>query len=171
MEITRSEMDTQSVGNKKTISRRRFIAYAWIGAAVIVLGELVGGTLAFLWPRRRGPKAETVFVAGKVTDFKVGEIVPFRKEKTFVLRSEGGFLAISAVCTHLHCIANWNEVLKRFECPCHGAKFNKNGEVLEGPPPRPLDLYKLQIVAGNLIIDRANPIERNKFDPSQLVKG
>jgi cytochrome b6-f complex iron-sulfur subunit len=164
-------MDKTNQTDKKSISRRRLMAYAWIGAAAIVLGELIGGTFAFLWPRRKGPKVETVFIAGKVTDFKVGEITPFRKERTFILRTEGGFLAISSICTHLHCIVNWNEMLKKFECPCHGAKFNQNGEVLEGPPPRPLDLYKLQIVAGNLVIDRASLIERSKFEPSQLVEG
>ena len=164
-------MDKTNQTDKKPISRRRLMTYAWIGAAAIVLGELIGGTFAFLWPRRKGPKVETVFIAGKVTDFKVGEITPFRKERTFILRTEGGFLAISSICTHLHCIVNWNEMLKKFECPCHGAKFNQNGEVLEGPPPRPLDLYKLQIVAGNLVIDRASLIERSKFEPSQLVKG
>lgn len=163
-------MDAKPQVDKKPISRRRLMAYAWIGAAAIVMGELIGGTFAFLWPRRKGPKVETVFIAGKVTDFKVGEVIPFRKERTFILRTEGGFLAISAICTHLHCIVNWNEMLKKFECPCHGAKFNQNGEVLEGPPPRPLDLYKLQIVAGNVVVDRTSPIERSKFEPSQVIK-
>ena len=163
-------MDNTTQTDKKPISRRRLLAYAWIGAAVIVIGELIGGTFAFLWPRRKGPKVETVFIAGKVTDFKAGEVIPFRKERTLILRTEEGFLAISAICTHLHCIVNWNEVHKRFECPCHGAKFNEYGEVLEGPPPRPLDLYKLQVVAGNVVIDRANPIERSKFEPSQIIK-
>jgi cytochrome b6-f complex iron-sulfur subunit len=170
MEMMKSEMDAKSQVDKKPISRRRLMAYAWIGAAAIVMGELIGGTFAFLWPRRKGPKVETVFIAGKVTDFKVGELIPFRKERTFILRTEGGFLAISAICTHLHCIVNWNEMLKKFECPCHGAKFNQNGEVLEGPPPRPLDLYKLQIVAGNVVVDRTSPIERKKFEPSQVIK-
>ena len=171
MEMIKGEMDAKSQLEKKPISRRRLMAYAWIGAAAIVMGELMFGTFAFLWPRRKGPKVETVFIAGKVTDFKVGEVIPFRKERAFILRTEGGFLAISAVCTHLHCIVNWNEMLKKFECPCHGAKFNRNGEVLEGPPPRALDLYKLQIVAGNVVVDRASPIERSKFESSQLVKG
>jgi cytochrome b6-f complex iron-sulfur subunit len=170
MEMMKSEMDAKSQVDKKPISRRRLMAYAWIGAAAIVMGELIGGTFAFLWPRRKGPKVETVFIAGKVTEFKVGEVIPFRKERTFILRTEGGFLAISAICTHLHCIVNWNEMLKKFECPCHGAKFNQNGEVLEGPPPRPLDLYKLQIVAGNVVVDRTSPIERSKFEPSQVIR-
>lgn len=164
-------MNSESQANKKNFSRRRLLFYSWIGAAAIVLGELFFGTLAFLWPRRKGPKVETVFVAGKVTDFKVGEIVAFRKERAFILRTERGFLAISAICPHLRCIVNWNEMLKKFECPCHGAKFNQNGEVLEGPPPRPLDLYKLQIVEGKLVIDRVSPIERSNLDSSQWVKG
>lgn len=163
-------MDNQ-LKDGKSISRRKLIGYAWIGAAVIVIGELIGGTFAFLWPRRKGPKIETVFVAGKVTDFKIGEVIPFRKERAFILRTGEGFLAISSICTHLHCVVNWNEMLKKFECPCHGAKFNQYGEVLEGPPPRPLALYKLQIIAGNVVIDRGSPIERNKFELSQLIKG
>jgi len=165
-----NEMDGKPQVDKKPISRRRLMAYAWIGAAAIVLGELIFGTFAFLWPRRRQGRTEVVFIAGKVSDFKKGEVVPFRKEKAFIVRIEGGFLAISSVCTHLHCIVNWNEIHKKFECPCHGAKFNQVGEVLEGPPPRPLDLYKLQIVAANLVIDKERVIERKKFDPSQLVK-
>ncbi len=170
MEMMKNKMDSKSQSDEKPISRRRLMAYAWIGAAAIVIAELIGGTFAFLWPRRKGAKVETIFIAGKVTDFKVGEVAPFRKERAFIVRTEGGFLALSSICTHLHCIVNWNEIHKKFECPCHGAKFNQTGEVLEGPPPRPLDLYKLQIAAGNLVIDVANPMERSKFDPSQLVK-
>ncbi len=147
------------------------MAYAWVVAAAIVVGELIGGIFTFLWPRRRQAKGEKIFIAGKVSDFKVGEMVAFRKEKTFVVRVDGGFLAISSICTHLHCIVNWNEVTKRFECPCHGAKFNSTGEVLEGPPPRPLDLHKLELVAGNVVVDTERVTERKAFDPSQLIKG
>ncbi len=170
MEIKNQEKITKDQGDEKAISRRRLIVYAWIVAGAVVVGELAGGILAFLWPRRRGGKEEKIFIAGKASDFKIGEVVPFRREKTFIVRLEGGFLAISSVCTHLHCIVNWNELTKRFECPCHGAKFNEEGEVLEGPPPRPLDLHKLEVAAGNLVIDTETVIERKTFDPSQLVK-
>ena len=164
-------MDGKLQVDKNTISRRKLIGYAWIGATAIVIGELIGGTFAFLWPRKKQEKEEKIFIAGKVNDFKVGEVIYLRKERTFIQRSEGGFLTFSAICPHLHCIVNWNEALKKFECPCHGAKFNRNGEVLEGPPPRPLDLYKLQIVEGKVVIDTTSPIERKKFEPSQIVKG
>jgi cytochrome b6-f complex iron-sulfur subunit len=164
-------MDTTTQNNKNQISRRRLMGYAWIGAGVIVLGELIAGTFAFLWPRKKEGKGETIFVAGKVNDFKVGEVFYLRKERAYIERLETGFIGFSAVCTHLHCVVKWNEMHQKFECPCHGAKFDRHGEVLEGPPPRPLDLYKLQIVEGKLIIDVASAIERKKFDPSQVVKG
>ena len=166
-----NKIDSKSQTEKKLISRRRLMAYAWIGAAAVIAGELIAGTIAFLWPRRREGKTEAVFIAGKPAEFKVGEVASFRKEKAFILRTEGGFLAFSAICPHLRCIVNWNEVLKKFECPCHGAKFNINGEVFEGPPPRPLDLFKLQIIEEKLVVDLAHPIERMKFDPTQIIKG
>ncbi len=163
-------MNDEPEKDERMISRRRFIGFAWIAAGVIVLGELVAGTLAFLWPRRKEGATEKIFVAGKISDFKVGEVVPFRRERAFIVKLDGGFLAMSSVCTHLHCIVNWNNTLKTFECPCHGGKFNEEGVVTGGPPPRPLDLYKIEVVAGKLVVDTTNPIERKGFDPSQLVK-
>ncbi len=58
-------MDITTQSDKKLISRRRLLAYAWIGAAAVVIGELIGGTFAFLWPRRRGPKVEKFSLQGK----------------------------------------------------------------------------------------------------------
>jgi cytochrome b6-f complex iron-sulfur subunit len=164
-------MDPKTMNTEKPISRRKLIVYAWIGAAVVVTGELIVGSFAFLWPKKTQGKGEKVFVAGKVGDFKVGEIIYFRKEKTFIKKLEEGFLAFSAVCPHLNCIVNWNEMLKKFECPCHGATFDPRGQVLVGPPPRPLDLYKLRIIDEKLVVDTASPIVRKNFDPSQVVTG
>jgi Rieske Fe-S protein len=159
------------MADEKPISRRKLIACAWIGAAAVVVGELIVGTFAFLWPRKTQGKGEKIFIAGKLRDFKAGDVVYFRKEKTIIKKMDEGFLAFSVVCPHLNCVVNWNETLNKFECPCHGAKFNPNGEVLEGPPPRPLDLFKLQIIDEKLVVDTGSPIMRKNFDPSQIVKG
>ena len=155
---------------EKTISRRKLIGYAWIAAGALAIGELIFGTFAFLWPRKKENKGEKILIAGKAQDFRVGDVVYFRKERVFVGRTEQGFLAFSAVCTHLNCVVNWNEIQKKFECPCHGAKFNSMGEVLEGPPPRPLDLYPLKIVEEKVVIDMVGTIERRRFEPSQVIR-
>jgi menaquinol-cytochrome c reductase iron-sulfur subunit len=51
----------------------------------------------------------------------------------------------SATCTHLGCQVIWDSGSKRFKCPCHGGVYAPTGEVLDGPPPRPLDRIEAKI--------------------------
>lgn len=154
---------------ERGISRRKLIGYGWIAATAIVAAELIGGTLAYLWPKIKGKRAEKLLIAGKIDDFHVGKIVLFRKEKVFINRMDKGFLAMSAVCTHLRCVVRWTEPKNMFECPCHGGKFSPVGEVLEGPPPRPLDIFPIEIVEDKIVVDTSKLVQRRKFQRSQLV--
>ncbi len=47
--------------------------------------------------------------------------------------AEGNVHAVSARCTHLGCIVNWNRAERTWDCPCHGSRFAQSGTVLEGP--------------------------------------
>jgi cytochrome b6-f complex iron-sulfur subunit len=60
--------------------------------------------------------------------------------------------AISTVCTHLGCTVFWQKDRQEFFCPCHNGRFDKNGIVLEGPPPAPLDLYPVEIEGDNVFV-------------------
>jgi Rieske Fe-S protein len=76
------------------------------------------------------------FDAKEFTDVAKGEskIVEHKSEKFAVHRDEENKLHIvSAVCTHMKCIVNWNNAEKTWDCPCHGSRFSKDGQVLEGP--------------------------------------
>lgn len=51
---------------------------------------------------------------------------------------QGEVHQVSAVCTHLGCIVNWNNAEQSWDCPCHGARFSYDGAVLQGPAVQPL---------------------------------
>jgi Rieske Fe-S protein len=52
--------------------------------------------------------------------------------------ADGEFLFLDPVCTHAKCIVNWNDFEKTWDCPCHGGRFDVNGNVLTGPPRKAL---------------------------------
>ena len=56
--------------------------------------------------------------------------------------------ALSATCTHLGCQVRWDAEATRFRCPCHGGVFDAHGNVIEGPPPRPLDRVEARLDDG-----------------------
>lgn len=60
--------------------------------------------------------------------------------------------AISTVCTHLGCTVFWQKDRQEFFCPCHNGSFDKNGVVIAGPPPAPLDLYPVEIEGDNVFV-------------------
>ena len=60
--------------------------------------------------------------------------------------------AMSTVCTHLGCTVYWEKDKKEFYCPCHQGRFDQNGNVISGPPPRPLDSYRVEIEDNNVFI-------------------
>jgi menaquinol-cytochrome c reductase iron-sulfur subunit len=60
--------------------------------------------------------------------------------------------AMSATCTHLGCQVRWDAEKKHFQCPCHGGVYDATGRVLEGPPPRPLDVIDTRIDGADAVL-------------------
>jgi len=73
-----------------------------------------------------------------------GEVVKLEGKKVAAYRDEDGTLhTLSPTCTHAGCIVSFNGEEKSWDCPCHGARYDLNGNVITGPATRALAKIEL----------------------------
>jgi Rieske Fe-S protein len=69
-----------------------------------------------------------------------------RKQTVVFIDKEGDhFRALSATCSHLGCRVNWNTEKSQYLCPCHGGVYDRQGNVVSGPPPQPLTRVSVRL--------------------------
>jgi len=84
---------------------------------------------------------------------QTGWIVDERELSVYILSDNGrDYQAMSNICTHLGCRVRWVSDQEQFYCPCHNAAFDKDGEVADGPPPRPLDQFEVRVENDQIFI-------------------
>ncbi|MGB5161508.1 MAG: ubiquinol-cytochrome c reductase iron-sulfur subunit [Thermoanaerobaculia bacterium] len=132
-------------------SRRRFLNW-FLGTAAGAL------TVAVLYPVLRFvsppevPEASTNQVeAGPTNDAELLEkgfkIVRFGADPVILVRlSETEYRAFAGTCTHLDCIVEFQKDKQRIWCNCHNGEYNLHGQVVAGPPPKPLEPFKVDLV-------------------------
>jgi len=151
-----------TMDEEETVSRRDFFTQVGVGACAIAAAGSAVVTLDYLKPKVLF-EPSTKFIAGAPLDFTDG-VVRFNKEKkAYVIGTSGGVYALSAVCTHLGCITRYKSDEKIIACPCHGSRFDLEGDVIHGPAPRPLPwLDVTEDASGNLVVDTGIVIARGK---------
>jgi glycine/D-amino acid oxidase-like deaminating enzyme/nitrite reductase/ring-hydroxylating ferredoxin subunit len=78
-----------------------------------------------------------------------GRVVRVGRRHVASYRDEGGQLhTLSARCTHLGCLVEWNTAERTWDCPCHGSRFTATGSVIEGPAVRPLPVVRPSETSG-----------------------
>lgn len=137
---------------------------------VMLLGAGSGALLWYMLPRfRAGEFGGDFFVPP-------GQLPPMGAEpadnpqgRFWFSNSEEGVVALYKVCTHLGCLFKWVGTNSRFECPCHGSKFQANGLYIEGPAPRSLDRFEMTAVLNDgSAIDSDEHGVVQLDDPSQV---
>jgi cytochrome b6-f complex iron-sulfur subunit len=148
---------------KAPVSRRDFfneiagcaLAIAGIGAAVVTV-EYSSPNVLFEPP--------TTFRAGSFDDYPVNSVTYIQDQQVYIVRTEKGLWAMSAVCTHLGCITQWKPESNQIACPCHGSKFGRNGNVEAGPAPRPLPHFAVRLTAdGVLEVDKLETVKETEI--------
>ncbi len=153
--------------NHEDISRRDVMKLA-----ISLIGGLIGTALGIpaiaylIGPALKTVQADWIRISslstielGTPTLFKPklirqnGWVVEEEEVGVYVLTEDGrNYMALSNICTHLGCRVRWIADRQQFLSPCHNGVFDKNGYVVSGPPPRPLDEFVTKIEDGNLYI-------------------
>jgi Rieske Fe-S protein len=107
------------------------------------------------------PEGESVpvnIVAAKVNELQVnqGKVFRFGNAPAILVRTpDGNWKAFSAVCTHLQCTVQYRTDLQKVWCACHNGIFDLNGGNISGPPPRPLQEFKVTTKGDDVIVSKA----------------
>ncbi len=156
------------MSSESDMDRRKFMEvgiYAITGAITVVSGVALTGFA--VGPSFRKEKAKWIEIelddaGGRGTGFsrvvleyekKDGWLTASARTLAYVKRiKEDEVVAINATCTHLGCIVTWKEDQNIFQCPCHDALYDPEGQVISGPPPRPLRRHKTKIEDGRILL-------------------
>lgn len=130
------------------VTRREFLFYVWGASMALALGQTGGILVWFMLPRFREGEFGGTFT-GLTVPPEGAEPIGNPTGKFWLTNSESGIVAIYKVCTHLGCLYSWVGQNHRFECPCHGSKFELDGTYIEGPAPRSLDRFVMTIVTNS----------------------
>ncbi|HEY3341506.1 MAG TPA: ubiquinol-cytochrome c reductase iron-sulfur subunit [Anaerolineae bacterium] len=152
----------------RNLSRREFTRNAMISVGAIIGAAIGVPAIGYLIsPAVKAASSDAWIPLGALANYPVGVPTSFTFtrskvngwEKTvnsfavYVIRGNGeNVRVLSNVCTHLGCRVAWNKDAGQYLCPCHDAHFGMNGEVISGPPPRPLNAYETKIENGALFI-------------------
>jgi cytochrome b6-f complex iron-sulfur subunit len=150
-----------------------WFAVAWVTFTLSMIGMLLG-TVRFLFPNVLS-EPPSKFKVGDPRQFEEGKVDERFKDKgTWIVRYDGIIYALSTTCTHLGCTPNWLEREQKFKCPCHGSGFKISGVNFEGPAPRPLERWAVEIADdGQLVVDKSKKFQKElgQWDnPDSFIK-
>src|SRR5947207_14327011 len=144
--------------NLRSTSRRGFLDYLLSTTAIATLGAIVYPIFKFMSPPQVIESTENSVVAAKLSEIPInsGKLFKFgNKPGILVHAASGEFKAFSAVCTHLECIVQYKPETKQIWCACHNGQYNLNGKNIGGPPPRPLEEFKVNTRGDEIVVSRS----------------
>lgn len=142
------------------ITRRRFLTFFFGVATTLGLGAFAAPLVRYSYPVLKGEVFERMLVAATTDLEPLGAGVKFEYMEVpchLIQQEDGTYSAFSMICPHLGCISKWEEEREVFHCPCHAGEFDVFGNVIAGPPPRPLDKVLLAVEGDNIYVEGFAP--------------
>ncbi len=135
------------------MKRREFLKLLVSALGLTAVASFVYPMVKFLAPTSGSTEAKQL--ALKKSEIPLGDAKEIAYGGTPVLiinRPVKGFIALSRVCSHLGCLVDYNKAQSKIICPCHGAQFDLEGNVLSGPPPKPLEKVQVKVEGDSIVI-------------------
>ena len=146
--------------HKSHLNSRKFLnrlAFSLLGGTGLLT---LLGSLTLPFPRVF--KESFRFKVGRVIDFPVNTFTFIPEKNVFILRQRKSIQALSATCTHLGCVVQSDQ--QGFLCPCHGSRYDREGNVQCGPAPRSLDWLKVTIAPdGQIVVNMHQKVKSDEF--------
>ena len=160
---------SEDKGEGKEINRRDFMKITIAGIGGVIAAAIGIPAIAYIVGPALKEKTADWIKLGAVNKVELNTPTLFKttvqtqtgwvsseEEFSGYVMTENGqdFIVMSNICTHLGCRVRWIPDKEGFYCPCHNGVFAKDGTVVSGPPPRPLDRFEVKIEDGILYVQR-----------------
>ena len=136
------------------ITRREFCNFLGLTSAALFVGAAGFAGKAALDARKSETLAAAPIGGAEVLapNSSLNFNYPTERDSAILIRTaDGAYHAFGQKCTHLSCPVYYSRDHHRLECPCHEGAFDvATGNVLYGPPPRPLDVIELETRDGQV---------------------
>lgn len=138
--------------------RRFFLRSTLGGGSMGLLAAIFYPVIRFVTPPKLSGAMVSSVVAAGLGELKPGTGKNFRfgsRPGLLIRTGSGQYRAFLAVCPHLQCTVQYREDLAQIWCACHNGRFDLNGRVVSGPPPKGLEEFKVDVRGDDVIVSMA----------------
>jgi len=139
------------------MTRRNFLQALLKGGALALLGAAFYPVVRYLSPPKGTEASVSSVVAAKAGELAANAAKIFRfgnRPGILINTPQSELKAFSAVCTHLNCTVQYDSSDSIIWCACHNGKYDLNGQVISGPPPRPLEAFQVNVRGDDIIVSK-----------------
>lgn len=139
------------------VKRRKFLNFIIGGSFAAWLGSVLYPIISYLKPPPVPEANVSSIKAGRDEDIEPdsGKILQFGRKPVILIKTKDGqYKAFAATCTHLDCIVQYRKDFGSIWCACHNGHYDLNGNNISGPPPRPLEVFAVNVVNGEVYVSK-----------------
>jgi Rieske Fe-S protein len=149
--VWRQDFPLTSAGEDE-VTRREFVRYLVLASGGFAAGNVGIALWSSLRSINHGAPRPIIDLARLPKGMAHLFDYPTDADPAILVHLPGGELrAFSQKCTHLGCVVYYRSGSEEMECPCHEGHFDAvTGEVLAGPPQRPLGRIDVEVRDGTV---------------------